>query len=261
MARRSPVGPRHLFIPDTQVKPGVSLSHLEWLGRYAATKRPDKIIWAGDHYDMHSLSSYDRGKLAGEGARYEDDIEWGDRGLGIFMGALRKHSPRSYNPDQTVTLGNHEMRIQTAINEDPRMEGKVSLNDLGFKKHGIKVVPFLKPVVIDGVTYMHFCPLNAQGRVSSGKYGAPSALAQARRMMTSTVCGHRQGLDTAVIHTPGRTIRGVIAGSFYTHQEAYLTACGDNYWRGVLMLNDVRPKTGEFDIMEVSLDFLRRRFG
>ena len=80
-------------------------------------------------------------------------------------------------------------------------------------------------------------------------------------MMRSTVCGHAQGLDTAIVHTPGRTVRGVIAGSCYLHEEEFLTPVGETYWRGALMLNDVQEKTGEFDVCEISLAWLERRYG
>lgn len=235
--------------------------HIAWAARYAADKRPQTIVQGGDFFDFPSLSEWDRGKMSAEGRRYVDDVEAGNAALKLFDRELKKHAPRSYSPRKVVTLGNHEDRISRAVEGDARLEGKVSFNDLAFKEYGWQVVPFLKPILLDGVTYLHYCPLNAQGRVSAGKYGAPSALAQARRMMRSTVCGHKQGLDTAIVHTPGRTVRGVIAGSFYQHSEKYLTEVGDTYWRGVVVLNDVQPASGEFDICEVSLDFLRRRYG
>jgi len=255
------VGPRHMFIPDTQIKPGVPTDHLLWAARYAATKLPETIVIAGDWYDMHSLSSYDRGKLSGEGARYEDDIEAGAEGLRLFEHELAKYAPRSYKPRKVVTLGNHENRIVRAIEEDPRMEGKVSLNDLAFKEYGWQVRAFLKPVEIDSIVYSHYFPLNANGRVSNGRNGCPSALAQVRRVMKSCVAGHRQGFDYSLLHTPFATYRGVIVGSFYQHQENYLTACGENYWMGILIFNDVNVKTGEFSMMEIDMNFLRRRFG
>lgn len=251
--------PRILVIPDVQAKPDVALEHMAWAGRYAADKRPDAIVQLGDLYDMPSLSSYDRGKMAAEGRRYEDDIAAGDAALRLFDAELRKHSPRGYKPRKEVTLGNHEDRVTRAIEEDPRLAGKVSTEDFGFRRFGWTVNPFLRPVSIMGITFMHYCPLNDNGQVTASNHGAPSARAQARRMMRSTVCGHKQGLDTAVIHTPGRTIRGVIAGSFYQHQEGYLTPCGETYWRGVLVLNDVRE--GTFDLCEVSMDYLARRYG
>ena len=53
-------GSRILVIPDTQVKPGVNTDHLEWAGHYAVKMKPDVIVHIGDHWDMPSLSSYDK---------------------------------------------------------------------------------------------------------------------------------------------------------------------------------------------------------
>jgi hypothetical protein len=252
-------GPRHLFIPDTQIKPGVSIEHIRWAARYAAAKLPHKIVIAGDWYDMASLSYYDKNKLASHGRNYADDIEAGDEGLRVFDQELRKHAPKSYKPELHATLGNHEQRIETSVQVAPELFGKLSFDDLAFKQYGWKVHPFLRPVKLNGVTYVHFCPLNANGRVSSVKFGAPSALAMARRMMTTTVAGHRQGLDVATIETPGGRVRGVIAGSFYRHTESYLGEMGNSHWQGILMLNDIQR--GDFDLVEVSLAYLGRRFG
>jgi hypothetical protein len=254
-------GPRHLFIPDLQVKPGSPTEHIAWAARYAAIKQPDVIVQAGDWFDFPSLSSYDVGKKAAEGRRYQDDIDAGNRTLALFDSELKKNAPKGYSPRKLVTLGNHEDRVNRAVEADAKLAGKISFADMQFAKYGWEVFPFLERAVIHGITYAHFCPLNSNGTVTNGRNGAPSALAQARRMMTSTVCGHRQGLDTATVHTPSRTIRGVIAGSYYMHSEGYLTAMGQNVWHGVLIFNDIQQRTGEFDLCEVSLKYLRRRFG
>ena len=66
---------KHLIIPDTQVKPDVDLSYLEWIGQYIVEKKPDVLIQIGDFADMPSLSSYDIGKKSFEGRRYKDDIK------------------------------------------------------------------------------------------------------------------------------------------------------------------------------------------
>ncbi len=237
------------------------MEHLVWAGEYCAVKKPKVIIIGGDWYDMASLSSYDKGKLSSHGKSFKADLDAGRQGLELFEKALAKHSPRGYKPRKVVTLGNHEERILRHVDEHPELNGQIGVDNLAFKEHGWEVYDFLRPVGIDGITYSHYFPLNAQGMVSNGRNGAPSALAQARRMMRSCVAGHRQGLDTAIIHTPGRTVRGVIAGSFYQHDERYLTPMGETYWRGILVFNDVRPSTGEFDICEVSMPYLERRFG
>ena len=78
----------HLVIPDTQIKPGVPLEHLSWIGRYIVKRKPDVIVHLGDHYDFPSLSYYDRGKLSFEGRRYKADIRAGHEALDILEGPL-----------------------------------------------------------------------------------------------------------------------------------------------------------------------------
>ena len=56
-----------MVIPDVQCKEGVDISHLEWIGKYAAEKKPDVIVCLGDFADMPSLSTYDIGKKSFEG--------------------------------------------------------------------------------------------------------------------------------------------------------------------------------------------------
>ncbi len=252
-------GPRILYIPDTQVKPGVNTQHIAWAARYAADKQPAAITFAGDFDDFPSLSSYDRGKLASHGKFFEDDVEAGNTARDLFFSELKKHSPRSYKPRIDITMGNHEERVLRAADEDPRAAKTYTLERLNWKKHGVKVHPFLRPVEIFGVTFFHYCALNANGQVMNGKNGC-DAKAQARRMMRSTVSGHRQGIDIAYAYAPGRTVVSVVAGSFYTHDESYLSEQGKTYWRGLICCNDVRP-TGEFDPMPVSLDYLGRKYG
>lgn len=259
ISRSRSAGPRILFIPDTQVKPGVKTDHIAWAASYAADKKPDAIVFAGDFDDFPSLSSYDRGKLSSHGRFFEDDVNAGNLARDLFFRRLGRLSSRGYAPPVTVTLGNHEDRVNRAADEDPRSGKTFTLSRLNWKTHHVRVVPFLKPIAIHGITFVHFCALNANGQVSNGKNGC-DAKAQARRMMRSTVSGHRQGIDLAYAYSPGRTVVSVVAGSFYQHDEQYLTQQGTTYWRGIVMLNDIRP-TGEFDPMPVSLDYLKRRYG
>jgi hypothetical protein len=46
----------HAIIPDCQVKDGVDLSYLTWVGKYLIEKKPDVIVKFGDFADMPSLS-------------------------------------------------------------------------------------------------------------------------------------------------------------------------------------------------------------
>src|SRR6266545_6462199 len=119
-----------LVIPDAQVRDRVPTQHLAWAGQYAADKRPDIIVNLCDFYDMPSLSSYDRGTKSFEGRRYTKDIDAGNRGLDILHNPIAK--VHNYNPQLDATLGNHEHRIEKAIETDPRLEGTIGLDDLSF---------------------------------------------------------------------------------------------------------------------------------
>lgn len=245
-----------LVLPDCQVKPGVNTDHLEHIGNYIAEKRPNAIVNLGDFYDMPSLSSYDKGKASAEGRRVHADIAAGNAGLARLSRPFA--NIRGYAPKMFILRGNHEERIERFVNDNPELGGSIGYHLFNDIELGWQPVPFLEVLTIKGVAFSHYFPRSGDGAISQAKRGAPSARAQVVREMRSCVAGHRQGLDTYIHHTGNRTIRGIIAGSCYTHQEKYLTPQGTNYWRGVLMLHEVH--NGNFSLMEVTLDFLKNNY-
>ena len=146
-------GSRILVIPDTQVKPGVNTDHLEWAGHYAVKMKPDVIVHIGDHWDMPSLSSYDKkGSRQMEGKRYVKDIDAGNAAMDRFMepihheiGRLKRGKRRAWNPRLVYTMGNHENRINRAVDADAQLEDLISTDDFNLADHGFEVVPFLSP--------------------------------------------------------------------------------------------------------------------
>lgn len=254
MKLRTTVGKRHLYIPDLQLKKGVPINHLYWIAMYAMDKEVDRVILAGDVYDMPSLSSYNkRGSKTAEGLRVMDDLRAGDTGLEVLEDIWWHEG---FRPDKHVTLGNHENRLNRAIEEAPQLLEGVPL-DFAFDSYGWKTHRFLRPARIDGIMYCHFFPHNAKGQITQTKNGAPSAAEQAKRQMCSATAGHQQGLDTSIMPTEQGKRRGLIAGSCYLHDEDYMPT--NNYWRGVILKTDVRH--GDYDLVEVSLDFLHRKYG
>ena len=255
----------HLLIPDTQIRPGVSLNHLNALGNYIVERKPDVIIQIGDFADMHSLSSYDLGKKSGEGARYEADIDAAKKGMEVLLGPIRRYNnskrfqrKAQYRPRMVLTLGNHEQRIERHVNSYPVLDGRLSYADLGFEECGWEVYPFLETVEIDGILYSHYFPRNAQGRVVQTFRGAPNARLQVQREGQSCSSGHLQGLDFHVQQRRDRRDYGLIAGSFYLHEEDYLSPQGTAYWRGVIYKHEVHD--GNYDAMFVSIDYLLRKY-
>lgn len=103
------VGKKIIYIPDTQCKPGIPLDYLSWIGEYIAEKKPDVIIHAGDHADMESLSSYDKGKRTAEGKRVQADIDAAIAGMNALLAPIKKEQDLTgYTPQMIITLGNHE---------------------------------------------------------------------------------------------------------------------------------------------------------
>lgn len=252
---------KHLVIPDVQVKPEHNTDYLEWAGKYAVEKKPDVIICIGDFWDMPSLSSYDVGKKSFEGRKYKDDIEAGKLAMQTFLKPIKaynkkakKSKKKQYTPRLVFTLGNHEQRIERAVESDRKLEDLISYDDFGLEKDGWEVIPYLQPIVIDGVAYSHFFTSGVMGRpVSSAK------LLLTKKHM-SCVMGHVQQRDIAFSNrADGSHITGIFVGTFYQHDEEYLGPQGNQHWHGIWMLHDVRD--GEFDEMPISMRYLEKKYG
>jgi len=252
---------KHMVIPDTQVKPGCPVEHLKWAGQYAVDKKPDVIIHIGDHWDMPSLSHYDKGTKSFEGRRYTQDIAAGIEGMKAFLAPIRKEQRRlktnkhkQWNPRLVFTLGNHENRITRAIESDPKLDGLIGFNDFGLESMGWEVEPFLSPVKIDGVVYSHYFTSGIMGRPVS------SSRALLTKQFQSCVMGHVQNREISFgKRADGTRVTGLFAGIFYQHDEGYLNAQTNLSWRGIWMLHEVED--GAFDEMPVSLNYLRKRYG
>lgn len=254
--RRKNRGIRMVVIPDCQVKPGVPTDHLEWAGCFIRDRKPAVVVQIGDFADMPAASTHDApGSLAKEGRRLKADIDAVKAGMARLLAPLG----RGARPRLVLTLGNHEDRLRRYIEANPVIDGLLGDDPLGYKAAGWEVYPFLDAVEIQGVAFSHYFPRSASGRITQTRNGAPNALTMVKREMRSCVAGHAQGLDTACYTIGDRMLRGVIAGSFYLHDESYLSEQGRHYWAGILELNEVAD--GYFDLSEVSIDFLCRRYG
>ena len=251
---------KHFVLPDCQIRPGDDFSFLRKIGQYVAEKKPDVIVCLGDFADMPSLSSYDVGKKSFEGRRYTRDIDttvdamWEFiRPIDVEKERLRANKKKRWNPRMVMTLGNHENRINRAVNDDPKLEGVLDVNHLEYSAFGWEVYPFLDVVVIDDIAYSHYFPTGVAGRPAS------TANAQLNKKHMSCVAGHQQGLQIATAHrADGRRLTSIIAGSCYEHDEDYLGPQGNKHWRGCLMFHEV--KDGQFDLMPVSLDYLNKKY-
>lgn len=251
---------RILVLPDVQAKPGIDFSYLMRIGQYMVDKKPDIVVQIGDFADMESLSSYDRGKKSFEGRRYKRDIEAGHEAMSAFLTPLvdynekaKRNKEKLYKPRRVLTRGNHEERILRAVNDDPKLDGVLSVSDLKYDEFGWEVYPFLEVVVIEGVAFSHYFTTGVMGRPAS------TAQAQLRKANMSCFAGHQQGKQIAYgTRADGRTMTSIICGSCYEHDEPYMGPQGNNHFRGFFMLNDVSD--GAFDEMPVSLKYVNAKY-
>lgn len=223
--------PTIFVIGDTQCKQGVNLEYMHWIGSYIARKKPDIIVHIGDHYDMASLSSYDKGQLSAEGRRVKDDLEAGDEGLRIIEEHIQ--SVPNYSPRKVITLGNHEERIDRFVSNNPEFKDFIGTDKLAFVDYDWEVQPFLKPVDICGINFVHYLANPMTGKPFGG-----SALSRLKNVGESYVMGHQQVFDYAErpLQLSGRKQLGIIVGAAYEHDEGYKGYQGNHHFRGCVML-------------------------
>lgn len=238
-----------LVIPDPHAHPDYDHERFSALGELVVRERPDVVLCTGDWADMESLSTHEaRGSKAFEGRRYARDIEAVHQSLELFHAPINACYERQaaghrarYKPRLVFTIGNHEDRIDRALNSLPELDGVIGIKDLHLAEHGWEVYPYKDTVDIGGWQCSHFH--------SSGTMGAPIGGVNAARQTlmkqhTSTIAGHAHTLDYSTeVRRDGVRIHALIAGVF-CHRNFASTYCWARntwhlWWRGVCILEGV----------------------
>ena len=250
----SKIGKSICVIPDVQAKPGVNIDHLEHIGNYIVEKKPEIVVCLGDFADLPSLSSYDIGKAEAEGKRYAEDVKFAKLAMATLLNPIKEYNRKAkvkYRPRKVMLYGNHEQRILTTIENNPRLIGTMALEDLGYKEAGWEVHPFLEVVKIEGIEMSHYFTSGVLGRPVS------SAATLLRERQCSAIMSHVQHTDICFHKKTGNI--AMFAGTAYTHDERYLGLQGNCQRRQIVMLHEVNG-TGYFDPMLVSLAFLSKNY-
>jgi len=254
----------HLVIGDPHAKPGVSNERFTWLGKFIVEKKPEIIVCMGDMADMESLSSYDRGKKDFEGRRYQNDIAAVQDALAKIQqpmddyNAVRKRNKeKQYKPKKYMIVGNHEERIDRAIQLHPELEGTFSIEDLDYERYGWHVQPYRCALELDGIYYCHYFPTGVSGEPISGVNVAQGLLG---KNMVSCVVGHNHIFDYASRSSPGgRRMHALSVGCYFEHTDKFATAIEHLWWRGLVYLKGVCD--GDFDVNTYRYKSLKERYG
>ena len=249
----------HLVIPDAHAQKGDKNDRAIWLGRLICDLKPDTVVDLGDSADMPSLCSYDKGTKSFEGRRYKDDInaylDFQDK-LWSTVRSSKKRLPRN----RVRLIGNHEQRIERAINVQPTLEGVIGYSDLQLDRYYTNVVGYVGStpgtVELDGIIYAHYLTSGVAGRPVSGEHLAYTLLT--KKFQTCTVGHNHTFYYCTRTNGRGEKIMGLCAGVF---NERHMTWAGEmnKMWtRGVAIKRNVY--NGVYDLEWVSYDRLRKEY-
>lgn len=251
---------KHLILPDAHDRPGTNQDRFEWIGNLAVQRRPDVIIDIGDFADMESLCSYDKGKKEYEGRRYIKDVASARKARERLMAPIHTHNAKypddQYTPKLKALVGNHEARITKATSLQPELDGFLNIDDLGAVEMGWDVVPFLQPIMINGIAYCHYFTSGVMGRPIGGKSPAGMLL---EKKHISCIQGHDHLLDfSCATRADGKKIMAMTVGCYFDYDMHWAGPANSIYWRGVVMLNDV--KDGSFDPEAININRMKKEY-
>lgn len=253
------MGKTILLIPDQHAHPDHNNRRADYLAKLIIDIKPDIVVNGGDAADMASLSSYDKGKRSFAGRSYKNDIEahldFQDR-LWEPVRATKKKLPY-----RVVLEGNHEHRIERALDLSPELVGTIGFGDYEFYENYNEVIRYEgeTPGIweYDGILFAHYFPTGVSGRPVGGERPGHMLIA---KNGVSCVAFHTHTLDFATRRTvSGKTLNGLVAGCYQDYVNDWAGNIG-KFWRpGVAILRDVSD--GNFDLQWVSLKSLEDEYG
>ena len=248
-----------LVISDQHADPEHSQVRADWLAQLIIDSKPDVVVNLGDCADMSSLSSYDKGKRSFIGKSYKADIEAHLEFQDRLWGPVRARKKRL--PYRVVLEGNHEHRIERALDLSPELDGTLSFEHFAFSDYYDEVVRYQGSspgkVTLDGITFAHYFVSGVMGRPISGEHPATSLLA---KQFHSCVAGHLHLADYSIrTDALGRKICALLAGVYQDYDPPYAGDAARLWWRGVVMLHDCND--GYFEPEFIGINRLRDAYG
>lgn len=251
------------ILPDAHAKPKGRKDTFEpnarftIAGKFINDLRPTRVVCLGDFADMESLSSYDKGKASFEGRRYKKDI----KAAVDAQKALFKEIDNRDEIKFDILYGNHEIRINRAVNDDPHLDETLSLDDLKYKDYWDNLHDFKSIAMIEGIGFTHYFPNGLMDRAIGGENVAKAMMKKYPGF--SLVQGHRHDLQVAFdTLADGRQIFGLVAGCFLDleQHEDYMSETVQKTWRRCITVLRETP-AGSWDVEIVSLERLTQMYG
>lgn len=248
----------HLFITDCHAHPEHDNDRAILAGKFIAELRPDVVVVGGDTADFPSLCSYDKGKKSFHGRTFQADVD----SHNDFQERLWHYPRRAKKklPRRVTLIGNHEQRIERAIELQPELEGVISYDALELDRYYDTVIPYNGStpggIELDGVYYAHYLVSGISGRPISGEHHAAALLS---KRFASCSVGHSHTADYSIkTQVNGNKIMGLVGGCFQDYDAPFAGESNKLWWRGLIVKRNVYR--GQYDVEFVSLDQLKKRY-
>lgn len=246
------------MVPDPHAHPDFNNDRADWLSKLIIDVRPDVVVNIGDAADMPSLSSYDKGKRSFQGRSYRADINAHLDFQSRMWDPVKRRKKKL--PRSVVLEGNHEHRVERALDLSPELTGTIGFNDFDFNSYYDDVVRYDggTPGVIelDGILFAHYFITGVSGRPIGCERPAHMLL---DKTGTSCVAGHLHTFDYAVRNNiNGRVRSGLIAGCYHEYNPDWAGNIAHLWRRGVAILRNV--ENGDFNLQWISIDALRNEY-
>ena len=246
------MGKRIIVIPDSHAHPDYNNDRFLWAGQLIHDMKPDVVVNIGDLADMPSLCFHSKAAEM-EGARYEADCNAAKDAQEKLFHYVRKAKKKM--PRWVWTLGNHDIRPERFVADNPIFEGKLKNEDIGYTDSPWEVIPFLEPIDIQGIDFVHYVTSGLMGRPVGGTHPAWSIV---KKRNKSTVVGHSHVTDYKIDRTPGRSLMGLACGSYVDYEAAYAGPANNMWSRGIAILDDAED--GLFDFQWISMSRLKKEY-
>lgn len=249
----------HLVIPDPHAHWEHDNERATLVSKLIADINPDVVVNIGDTADMPSLASYDQGKRAFNGRTYRADIDasldFNDR----LWTPLRQRKKRM--PRRVFLEGNHEHRIERALDLSPELVGTIGLKDLQLEEFYNDIVLYSGntpgTITIDGISYAHYFVSGIKGLPLGGEH---PGYTQITKLFNSSTSGHSHLLDYSIrTDNNGLKIMGLQAGCFIDFPMEWAGETNRLWTRGVVVKRNV--ENGQYDFQFISLKSLIKEYG
>ena len=171
---------------------------------------------------MPSLSSYDKGTAKIEGRRVRSDIESGNEAMQLLLEPIRRlqasqsrNRKRIYRPEMHFHIGNHEERILRYENNHPEVKEHLVMTHSTLSGWNVPWDSLWLTLLV-ALTSATISIIHNSGRPHGG-----TAEHRLNKIKKSFVQGHEQGFKYHIEAVGDKRIHGLVAGSFYSHEESY----------------------------------------